>query len=461
MKLSSVVFLGGWAFALASFFVPQPGAQSGVDRSAAIRASVSGATARNIILFIGDGMGDSEITLARYYARGAAGRLAMDTLPFTGSYTTWSVDEQTPTLPVYVPDSAATGTAWATGVKTSNGRISTTPSTDRDLKTILEHARELGFRTGDVSTAELTDATPAVLAAHVSSRACHGPQDMAACASDRRSAGGAGSIAEQLIAHDVDVLLGGGAARFDQPTDAGPTVTALAAQRGYRVLRSRQELAAASGPGKLLGLFAAGNMSTELTGDRAVPYPSNSAAPQSCRAQARGADEPTLAELTATALRVLGQPGGDGPGFFLQVEGAHIDKQDHQADPCGQIGDTVGFDRAVQLGLDFAASHPDTLVIVTADHGHTSQIVASPTATDHPPGAISSLRTADGATITVSYATNLPGRMQDHTGTQVRVAATGPQAANVLGLSDQTELFRLLLNAMGGARPNAPGSAAP
>src|SRR5262249_8249310 len=153
--------------------------------------------ARNIILFIGDGMGDSEITIARNYAVGAAGRLAMDTLPFTGAYTTYSIQERQPELPDYVTDSAASGTGWATGTKTSNGRISTSAGTDLDLKTILEIARERGYRTGDVTTAELTDATPAVLASHVSSRTCQGPDDMNLCPQDTRSAGGPGSIAEQ------------------------------------------------------------------------------------------------------------------------------------------------------------------------------------------------------------------------------------------------------------------------
>lgn len=94
--------------------------------------------ARNIILFIGDGMGDLEITIARNYEVGAAGRLAMDTLPMTGAYTTYALQESNPNLPDYVTDSAASGTGWATGVKTSNGRISTTASSDRDVKTILE-----------------------------------------------------------------------------------------------------------------------------------------------------------------------------------------------------------------------------------------------------------------------------------------------------------------------------------
>jgi alkaline phosphatase len=131
-----------------------------------VRKAVQGGRARNVVLFIGDGMGDSEITVARNDAVGAAGRLTIDRLPLTG--------------------------------------------TDTDLPTILELAQRRGYRTGDVSTAELTDATPAVLAAHVAARSCRGPADMASCPQDKKSAGGPGSIAEQQIDHHVDVLLGGG-----------------------------------------------------------------------------------------------------------------------------------------------------------------------------------------------------------------------------------------------------------
>src|SRR6516165_2325911 len=186
------------------------------DRTEAVRQAIAGGTARNIMLFIGDGMGDSEITLARNYAVGAGGRLAMDSLPLTGEYTTYAVQERDPSLPDYVTDSAASGTGWATGHKTSNGRISTTAGTDKDLETLLEIARARGMRTGDVTTAELTEATPAVLASHVANRSCQGPADMAACPQDKKSAGGPGSIAEQIIAHEVDVLMGGGAARFQE-----------------------------------------------------------------------------------------------------------------------------------------------------------------------------------------------------------------------------------------------------
>src|SRR5262245_33384843 len=224
MRNAATVFL---AFLLLLATTNQTESQNG-DRTADLRRALEDGGARNVLLFIGDGMGDSEITLARNYAVGAAGRLAMDRLPFTGEYTTYAVTESTPDIPDYVTDSAASGTGWATGVKTSNGRISTTAQTDRDVKTILEIAQERGYRTGDITTAELTDATPAVLAAHVAARSCQGPTDMLACPQDRKSAGGPGSIAEQMIAHRVDVLLGGGASRFAQPTEAGPTVAEVA-----------------------------------------------------------------------------------------------------------------------------------------------------------------------------------------------------------------------------------------
>jgi len=101
------------------------------------------------------------------------------------------------------------------------------------------------------------------------------------------------------------------------------------------------------------------------------------------------------------------------------------------------------------VSLDYARSHPDTLVVVTGDHAHTSQIVSPPDANDHSPGALSTLITSEGAKMTVNYATNLPGRSQDHTGAQVRIAAQGPQAANVVGVTDQTDLFHTLARALG------------
>ena len=126
-------------------------------------------------------------------------------------------------------------------------------------------------------------------------------------------------------------------------------------------------------------------------------------------------------------------------------EGASIDKQDHAANPCGQIGENIEFDDAVAAGREYADTHPDTLVVVTADHGHASQIVPNDAKS---PGSTATLMTADGATMTVDYGTALPGESQEHTGTEVRIAAEGPQAANVVGVTDQTDLNGLIRRAL-------------
>jgi alkaline phosphatase len=433
------------------------------DPSSAARAAIDGGKARNVIMFLGDGMGDSEITLARNYTLGAAGRLAMDTLPLTGEYTTYAVDQADPTKPNYVTDSAASGTGWSTGHKTYNNAISVTPD-GKDVATILELAQHAGFKTGDVTTAELTDATPAVLASHVPFRACQGPADMATCPLDTKQSGGPGSIAEQEVDHGVDVLLGGGKNRFDQTVTGGPfagqTVTAQAQAQGYTLVTDASSLAATTPSQKVLGLFTPGNMDLEWTGPLAQAFPAGTT-PTSCTQSNpdRSAAQPHLAEMTSKAISLLDAKARhnaghgkskDSKGFFLQVEGASIDKQDHASNPCGQIGETAAFDAAIAEGLSYAKKHPDTLVVVTADHGHTSQIVEFPqTATHHSTGAIATLLTKDEAPMVVSYATNLVGASQDHTGTEVRIAAQGPQAARVLGVTDQTDLFRTFKAALG------------
>ncbi|RCJ32128.1 hypothetical protein A6769_28645 [Nostoc punctiforme NIES-2108] len=139
---------------------------------------------------------DLPLPLARFRVRSQLIELRANDLRFT--------DEEAATfwhqsIPLSL---TASGTGWATGNKTSNGRISTTAGTDKDLKTILELAKERGYKTGDVTTAELTDATPAVLLSHMSDRSCQGPQDTANCPQDKKSAGGPGSIAEQSIDHN-------------------------------------------------------------------------------------------------------------------------------------------------------------------------------------------------------------------------------------------------------------------
>ncbi|HEY7615272.1 MAG TPA: alkaline phosphatase, partial [Terriglobales bacterium] len=321
------------------------------------------------------------------------------------------------------------------------------------LTTILELAQAAGFKTGNVSTAEITDATPAVLASHVNARGCQGPADMASCAVYKKLNGGPGSIAEQLVDHQVDVLLGGGKGRFDQIIDGGPyvgqTVIQSAIAQGYTVVTDAAGLAATTWKQRVLGLFTPGNMSLEWSGDLALPFPGSG--PQTCVEDQRPANEPSLAEMTTKAIELLRRKSsGNRKGFFLQVEGASIDKQDHVENPCAQIGETIAFDKAIKVGLEYAKKHPDTLVIVTADHAHTSQITepVPDTEVTHP-GSYSVLITADGAHMVINYATKPHGVSQTHTGAQVRIAARGPQAANVVGVTDQTDLFHTMARALG------------
>jgi len=427
------------------------------DQSAALAGEIKPGHARNVILLIGDGMGDSEITVARNYAEGAAGRFkGIDALPLTGSYTTYSLSKATG-LPDYVPDSAATGSAWSTGTKTYDNAVSVN-LTGQPQKTLLELAKENGLKTGDVTTSEVQDATPAVQVAHISARSCYGPNEATAtCTSEALENGGLGSITEQLLKTRPDVTLAGGAATFAQTAKAGPyvgkTLTQQAVERGYQLVSDKAGLAGitqANQTTPLLGLFAPGNMPVRWVG----PAATNGGAalpPATCTPNpARPATQPTLAEMTTKAIQLLENPNG----FFLQVEGASIDKQDHAADACGQIGETVDLDEAVQVALAYAKAKGNTSVFVTADHGHTSQIIEVGSSS---PGKTVALTTADGAPMAVNYGTST-GSSQQHTGTQVRIAGYGPQAANIVGLTDQTDLFFTIKRALSLVDDAAHGS---
>ena len=418
------------------------------DRTDAVRDAVEGGHAQNVILFIGDGMGDSEITVARNYAEGAAGRFAgIDALPLTGQYTTYSLSKDTG-LPDYVPDSAATGSAWSTGTKTCDNAISV-DLTGQPQQTLLELAKANGLKTGDVTTSEIQDATPAVQVSHISLRSCYGPdQTSTTCPEAALENGGLGSITEQLLDTRPDVTLGGGAATFAQKAKAGDwqgmTLTEQAADRGYRIVRDEDALdrvTRADQDAPLLGLFASGNMPVRYAGPAATVGGAK-LEPQRCTDNPdRPASQPDLAEMTQKAIDLLDNPDG----FFLQVEGASIDKQDHAANACGQIGETVDLDEAVQVAMAYAQEHGDTTVFVTADHAHSSQIVEVGSTT---PGLSVALTTADGAPMAVNYGTAPAGGSQQHTGSQVRIAGYGPGAANIVGLTDQTDLYFTIRDAL-------------
>ena len=258
MKRTRALTIGAACTALALIGVGSAGVAFSSDghsgEDSAFAQALHHNTPKNVIFFLGDGMGTQEITAARYY-QGVQNKLNVDRMPFTGFDTTWSVKPgaAAPYLPDYDPDSASTGSSWATGRKTIDERISQGPSTaisvpGTNYPTVLEKAQKRGLKVGNVSTAEITDATPAVLASHISLRGCQGPADMANCATETKAAGGLGSIAEQEVDHKIDVLLGGGRNRFLQPItggpDAGRTVVEAAQAKGFQYVTDAAGLSA-------------------------------------------------------------------------------------------------------------------------------------------------------------------------------------------------------------------------
>lgn len=402
--------------------------------------------AKNVILLIGDGMGDSEITAARNYAHGAGGAFkGLDALPITGQYTHYSLDKTTH-KPDYVTDSAASGSAWATGTKTYNGAISVDVF-GQPQTTLIELAKKNGLATGDVSTAEIQDATPAVLLAHVTHRKCYGPKATAQkCPNGTIEKGGLGSISEQIIKTRADVVLGGGLKSFTETAvggkHAGKTLLDQAKAEGFTIVSNTDELNTikqANQKTPVLGLFAQGNMPVRLKGPQATFHGNLEKPPVTCEVnKERTANIPTLAHMTSKAIELL---SANNKGFFLQVEGASIDKQAHANNPCGQFGETMDLDEAVQVALEFAKKDGNTLVIVTADHAHATQIVYPKAVA---PGYTQAVMTHDGVPMTVSYGNAEDVNDSGHTGAQLKVAAYGPGAINIMGLTDQTDIFKTI-----------------
>jgi alkaline phosphatase len=164
------------------------------------------------------------------------------------------------------------------------------------------------------------------------------------------------TIAEQEVDHKVDVLLGGGRNRFTPTISGGPdtgkTVIESAQAKGYRYVTDAAGLSAVSNDSKpVLGLFNTGNMSLEWTGPAASLGKGNAPAP--CNENQRPANEPSLAAMTQKSIELL----ENRRGFFQQVEGASIDKQDHATNACGQIGETVAFDKCDRRCLDYQRRH--------------------------------------------------------------------------------------------------------
>lgn len=399
---------------------------------------------RAVILLIGDGFDDQHVTMGRNYLAGLGGELTLDTLPVRSAVQIETTDASG--APVYVADSANTATSLASGVITEIGRVGTDAS-DQDSPTVLERAAAAGYRTGIVSTASVTDATPASFMAHVSNRRCENPGIMLGgerygvpfpgCPQDATSHGGPGSIAEQIVASPVDIVLGGGRKHFSGAVaESGPTVLETAEAQGITVIDSLDQ--AQSATGRVLGVFADSHLPVRWQGTdgrgaedadtslmNAVDARLGTAtqpAPMRCEPNPDFGDSPTLAAMTEAALTHLDKD--NQTGFFLMVESASIDKQSHSRNPCGSIGEIEQLEEALAVALAFAANHPDTLVLVTADHAQAAQIIPEPSLFDempvpiYSPGKVARIQTPEGGLMRINYATN-NFAAEEHTGANV------------------------------------------
>jgi alkaline phosphatase len=351
---------------------------------------------RAIILLIGDGMGEAQRTAARWQVVGQGGQLAMDAMPVSGWSRTGSADNP-------VTDSAAAGTALATGVKTNNGVISLDPL-GNTLTTILEHAQAKGMAVGLVTTVPMAHATPAAFASHVPSRYMMT------------------EIASQMMDHQVDVLLGGGEDEFLPTTETGcyPEVgertdgrnlidEAVAAGYTY-VCTSAAFATVPVTTTHLLGLFA----------DEGMPRPFS----------------PTLEQMTQKAIGILSQ---DPDGFFLMVEGGQIDWACHANDAANTITDTVDFDAAVVVAQAYAATNPNALVIVTGDHETGGMSVTLDPTGD--PGEDGPFRMPDDTLFYVNWTTG------GHTAADVPTTAQGAYADLLNGTSENTYVYSVMFQA--------------
>jgi len=373
--------------------------------------------AKNIILLIGDGMGFAQVTAARVYEAGPDGCLNMDTLDYSGYMSTHSQNS-------LVTDSAAAGTALACGKKTDNRIISQSPDGE-EYETILEAARDNGKATGIVSTARITHATPAVFGAHSSSR--YNWDDIAK---------------DYLQQTKPDLLLGGGLRYWLDDTETGSHRTyenlleqglseaeALAddgliddaVAEGYTIVYNQSELDALdmNAEDRVLGLFSLSHMSYEFERD--------------------GTDEPHIAHMTEKALELL---ENDPDGFFLMVEGARIDHAGHANNITLNVHDTVAFDEAVRVALEFAETHPDTLVIVTADHECGGLSVEYPFESFPAEGEY--IQDLDNES---EYRDGI-WTSGSHTAVDVPVMASGPFASLLTGRLDNTGIFDVMEEAM-------------
>ncbi|MFN3808591.1 alkaline phosphatase [Asticcacaulis sp.] len=428
--------------------------------------------ARNIILFIGDGMGINSVTAGRILAGqtrgldGASYRLTFEGLPYTGLSKTYSADK-------FVTDSANGISAITTGVKTINAAIGVDGTVRSDdcasslkgrIPTIAETLKAQGKATGIVTTAGLTDATPAGAYGHVPSRGWRSDAELPAAAKQA----GCIDLARQMIeapkAARLDVALGGDRARFVTTAQGGKRqdrdLTADWRSLPGAVLVSDKAGLNAVDPKTtktLLGLFADGDLPSVVDHKDQGPTP-------------------TLEEMTRTAISVLSQ---NKDGFFLLVESASIDKWHHENNAYRALTDVDELDKAVKAALAMTDA-TDTLIIVTADHSHGLTLNAGSTRSEPVLGlarknGVNEPDKTGQPRLSLSYATGpgarpagspplteeealspdfhqpalTPMSSAQHAGEDVPVYASGPLAHLLTGTVESTFLYEVMRYAAG------------
>jgi alkaline phosphatase len=460
-------------------------------------------SAKNVILFVGDGMGISTITAARIFegqhkgVDGEGNQLAFEKLPYLALSKTYSANQQT-------ADSAPTMTAMVTGVKTNDSMISVSQTIKRNekdrqkieaekLTTILELAELKGLSTGIISTARLTHATPAATYAHTSNRDWETNSQLPADTEIK-------DIASQLVDHfgesgigdGLEVALGGGRTKFMTASEFDPEYPEKKGERtdgrhlideyqqkfGAKYVWNKTQFNAinAHNTKRLLGLFEPSHMQYEH--DRVVKD-----------------NEPSLSEMTSKAIEILSK---NKTGYFLMVEAGRIDHAHHAGNAYRALSETVALSDAVQTALS-TVDLDNTLIIVTADHSHTFTIAGYP-ARGNPilgkvisPDEVNSTKAEDGKPYTtLSYANgvgyhaddsdghdiqeknvslqagrytdltnvdtqkpnfrqeaNVPLESETHAGEDVAIYAGGPKAHLMIGAQEQTHIFYVMKHALG------------
>jgi alkaline phosphatase len=473
--------------------------------SAAQKIQPKNQRAKNVILFVGDGMGVATVTAARIFEGqnkgidGEGNLLAFEKLPYVALAKTYSANQQT-------SDSAPTMTAMVTGVKTNDSLISVSQAIDIDevdvakikaetLITILETAEMKGLSTGVITTARLTHATPAATFSHTSNRDWESDAQLPKGTKIK-------DIAAQLIDHfgkngigdGLEVAMGGGRTKFLPNTISDPEYANKKGERqdGRHLINEYQQKFKADyvwnktqfdaidphRTERLLGLFEPSHMQYEY--DRTYDKKNN---------------EPSLTEMTTKAIDILAK---NKRGYLLVVEAGRIDHAHHIGNAYRALSDTVALSDAVKATLA-KVSLEDTLLIVTADHSHTFTIAGYP-ARGNPilgkvvaPGATLTTKAEDGKPYTtLNYAngvgfhedesdghalteenispqtgrfTNLetvntllpnyhqealiPLKSETHGGEDVAIFAGGPKAHLFSGVQEQTHIYYVMKHALG------------